>query len=358
MSKVIGIVGNRLVPFNEAYANQMRVLARVLGAQVLTSADLGPWPLLRCRPGYCFLNSRFVERGTPISSQLNGALLYLVLKWFESRCTVVLLAGGVESRFLRYLSLEKCVPVISTIDDQEAADRFAREIAPRLRGIIVQSDRVRERLIRLGVASARIKRLYPLVNPELFDLREEVPPLDPFRILFASAPNVQSETEDNFRAKGVDLLLAGFRKFCAISAGELTILWRGRYTGDLERTIKELGLCRQVRVVNKIVPGMGEHYAWAHATVIPYRSGWRSPQLPLSAVESLAAGRPVVTTDVVEMAELVRSRDCGVACSPDAAELSQAFVRCRNHYRHYQRHCRDTAGELYRMSLGNVEGFL
>jgi glycosyltransferase involved in cell wall biosynthesis len=280
------------------------------------------------------------------------------LKWFERRCDVILLAGGVESRFLCYLALEKCVPVIGTIDDQGAARRFAREIAPRLRGVIAQSNRVRKQLIQLGGRADRIVRLYPLVNPELFDLPEETPPLNPFRILFASAPNVEAETEDNFRAKGVDLLLAGFRRFCAANAAELTILWRGRHNRDLKRSLEEQGLGRWVRVIDAVVPDMGAHYARTHVTVIPYRTAWRSPQIPLSAVESLAAARPVVVTDVVEMAELVGCRNCGVVCSPDAADLARAFARCRDDYRRYQRECRAVAGELYRMSLGNVERVL
>jgi len=42
-----------------------------------------------------------------------------------------------------------------------------------------------------------------------------------------------------------------------------------------------------------------------------------SPEIPLSAVESMACGRPVVTTDVAEIAEIVKKYKCGFVSKPD-----------------------------------------
>jgi len=334
----VGIVGNMLFPFNEAYANQARVLAELFDAKVFTCNDIG-WLPFKKFGRYFVVNSRFVMKRTPILSILNGLLIYIALKTFERKFDTILLMAGIESEFLKSLNLERCVPLISTIDDESKLGNFVSEVAPKLKKIVVQSKKVRNKLISSGVDSSKIYFMYPIINANEFRYTNP-PPLDDFRILFASAPNVERQSENNFEAKGVPLLLKSFKDFIDEHPATLYLLWRGKYIKELWSLIKKLGLEEKAIVVNKVVDMM-EWYAKTHITVIPYISSWRSPQLPLSALESLSCGRPVVTTDVIELAEFIRVYKCGCVAKPLKKDFVMALKRCKVNYWKYQRNCRD-----------------
>lgn len=344
----IGIVGNRLVPFNEAYANQMRVLSEELDARVITCNDIG-WIPFRRMGRYFVINTKFLMKRTLVLSFINGLFFYIFVKLYERKFDVILLSAGVESEFLNYLNFKKCIPILSTIDDEAKAKKFASEVAPKLKRIMVQSKRIEDELISYGVDSDKIRFMYPIVDFKKFRYTDPPSP-DNFKILFASAPNVEDLAENNFEAKGVPLLLESFKEFVNNHEAMLYIIWRDKYNKELGEIIKELGLEDCVRVVNKVV-NMEEGYAKTHITVIPYTSGWRSPQYPLSALESLACGRPVVTTDVIELAELIREYGCGCVVKPLKNNLVRALEECRENYLNHQKRCKETYEKLFRANL-------
>jgi len=351
----VAIVGADLIPFNEAYANQVRVLSEKLDARVLTCRDLRFVPVKK-RGRYLIVNVGFLTRKTPILCLLNGLFLYLVLKSYESRFDVILLSAGVESMFLKFLNLKKCVPIISTIDDEEKAKQFASKIAPNLKKVVVQSSRVKQKLIELGVDPNKLHLIYPIVDLDRFKYTEP-PPLSPFRILFASAPNVEIPEEDNFLVKGVPLLLEAFKKFTEVETAELYLLWRGKYSKELNQKIEELRLRNKVVVVDKEVDA-AEWYKETHVTVIPFLSTWRSPQVPLSALESLVSGRPVVTTNVLELADIVEKYRCGCVSSPTKDGLLSALMECKQRYSEFQRNSRKIAWILYNRSKSDIKALI
>jgi glycosyltransferase involved in cell wall biosynthesis len=71
------------------------------------------------------------------------------------------------------------------------------------------------------------------------------------------------------------------------------------------------------------------------------------PEIPLSAVESLACGRPVVTTEVLEIAEIVKEYQCGCVAKPVKEDFISALVECKKNYALYQANCRRVAEELF-----------
>ena len=342
----IGIIGGGLAPyFNEAMANQMYLLSKKLNASVITCNDIGLLPFKKMGQ-YFIVNMKFIMNKTPFLSFINGAVLYAIIKLYERKFDVIIIPGGIDSDFLNYLNLEKCVPIITSIPfiNEEIKKKIER-LAPKLQRIIAQSNRTKNQLISMGVNPSKITLIYPLIDRSKFRYSDP-PPLSKFKILFASAPNFEVSGEDNFRDKGVPLLLEAFKEFIKEEDALLYILWRGKYNRELYQMIKELDLKDYVKVIDKVV-NMPEMYAKIHTTVIPFLNLWRSPEIPLSAVESLACGRPVVATDVGEIAELIQRYKCGCVTKPLKDDFLKALKECRINYFVYQRNCRGVAYDLF-----------
>ena len=347
----VGIVGGRLAPrFFEAYDNEVRLLSWVLRAPVLAGNDLGLSPFRRM-DNYFIANMKFFFAGTPLLSWLNGAFFYALVKLFERRFDLILVTAGLESQLLSFLKAEKCIPIVNSLyHPQYGHEEQVRIISPKLRGVIAQGEKVRSQLIAQGVSPEKIFLQYPWVDLKRFQ-NSALPESEEFRLLFASAPNEENPDEDNFTAKGVPLLLESFREFVnEEKKAVLYLLWRGKYNRELYVKIKELGLEGKVKVIDQVVDTVA-WYAHSHITVIPFVSAWRSPEIPLSAVESLASGRPVVTTDVIELGKIVQDYHCGIGIKPQKESLSSALKEVRNNYASYQKNCRRCAEKLFRLDI-------
>jgi len=211
----IGIIGDALAPhFNSAPANQMFLLSQELGAPVLTGNNLGLLPFKKMGQ-YLIINARFLRRRTPFLSLVNGAFFYPFVKLFERRVDAIYLAGGIDSGFLRLLDLRKCILIINALPfspDEQIAKTFARKFAPKLAGVIAQGRRIEERLIFMGIESKKMHLIYPWVDSSRFNYSEPTS-TEEFKILFASAPDMESEREDFFAEKGATLLLESFAEF-------------------------------------------------------------------------------------------------------------------------------------------------
>ena len=354
LTQKIGIIGDALAPhFNEAYANQMHLLSQELEVPVLTCHNLGFLPLKKMGQ-YLIINAQFLrgQRRNPVLSLVNGAFLYPFVKLFERRFDVIYLSAGISSGFLPILDLKKCIPIINTLPfshDDETVKTFTGKFAPKLLAIIAQSRRIKERLISMGVESQKIHLAYPWVDLSRFKYSEP-PNIKEFKILFASAPNIESEREDLFAEKGLPLLLESFAEFSQHHEASLCLLWRGKYNEALYRRIKELNLESRVEVINRVAdtPPL---YAQTHITVTPFLTLSDSPEIPLSAVESLACGRPVVTTDVAEIAEIVGGHKCGCVAKPVKQDFLSALLECKRNYPVYQVNCRRVAEELFSLNM-------
>lgn len=341
----VGIIGGGLAPyFNDAVANQMYLLSKKLNAQVITCNDIGLLPFKKMEQ-YFIVNTKFIMNETPFLSFINGVILYATIKLYERKFDVIIIPGGIDSEFLRYLDPKKCIPIVTSIPFiNESVESEIKKIASKLRGIIVQSKRTKEQLIDTGVDHDKLIVMYPLVDVSKFKYSEP-PPLNEFRILFASAPNFEVEGEDNFGDKGVPLLLESVKEFIKEEDALLYMVWRGKYNRELYQLINRLDLKDQVKVIDGVV-GMPEMYAKTHVTVIPFSNLWRSPEIPLSAVESLACGRPLVATDIGEIADIVRKYKCGCATKPNKEDFLLSLIECKNNYQSYQTGCFEAICEL------------
>lgn len=352
--KKIGIIGGGLAPyFDEAMANQIYILSEKISAQVITCNDIGLRPLKR-EGRYLIINSRFIMNRTPILSFVNGAIVYTITKLYEQKFDMIIIAGGIESIFLIYLDLKKCIPIVTSIPFiDENNKKKIRKVASKFQGVIAQSKRTKNQLISMGVEPNKVTLIYPLIDRSKFKYSEP-PPLNKFELLFASSPNLELPGEDNFTDKGVPLLLEAFKEFLKENDATLHIVWRGKYNKNLYQGINELDLKDYVKIIDKRVE-MPEMYAKIHVTVIPFMNLWRSPEIPMSALESLTCGRPVVTTDVGEIAKLIQKYKCGYVAKPIKEDFVSALKKCKRDYQLYQGNCRKVDEELFSLDRGKFE---
>lgn len=352
MGQKSGIIGDSLAPyFNEANANEMFLLSKELRIPVLTCNDLGLMPFKKIEQ-YLIVNMKFLLDKNPLLFLLNGIFLYLCVKWFEKKFDIIFLPAAINSRFLNYLNLKKCIPIINTIpfnNEDKEVRIFVEKFAPKLRGIIAQSKRIRDKLIKMGINPQKIRLIYPWIDLTKFS-NTEPPDYEEIRILFASAPLTERSDQDIFEWKGISLLLEAFKEFAEDTKATLCLLWRGYYNDILNRKIKELDLESRVNVINE-VSDMPELYTQSHITVIPFLNTRWSPEIPLSAVESLACGRPVVTTNVVELGEIIQTYGCGCIAKPTKDNFLLALKACKENYAEYQRNCRNVAEELFGLDI-------
>jgi len=339
--KRVGIIGGGLAPhFNEAMANQVALLSRHLNIRVITCNDIGSRLLMR-QDQYTIFNSKHIIHRTPILSFINGGALFLAIKYYEQIFDWIILPGGLESVFLTYLDPHKCIPLVSSI--RQLDENLQAKIRDQIQNypfLIAQSQKTKKQLIKLGAKPESVYLLYPLVNPDKYHYSD---PSDAgeFRIVFASSPNMEVPGEDNFTDKGVPLLLEAFREFLKYEPkSKLYLIWRGYYTHELNKKLEELKLGNSVEILHGFVD-MPAIYARSHVTVIPYLNLNRSPEIPLSALESLACGRPVVATNVVELSDILTSQRVGVASKTEVEDFSRALQKCRQNYHELQGNCMD-----------------
>ena len=120
--------------------------------------------------------------------------------------------------------------------------------------------------------------------------------------------------------KGVDVLIQALARRAA-GAARLTVVGDGPERRRLEQLTADLGLSARVEFVG-YRDDVGPFLRAADALVMPsHREG-----LPLTLVEALAAGLPVVASDVGGVGELVRDGDNGRLVPPgDVAALAGAL---------------------------------
>jgi glycosyltransferase involved in cell wall biosynthesis len=209
----------------------------------------------------------------------------------------VFAAGAYRFPFLRGLRRPVIQTVVASVQGQAPPkpgrlDRLACLVASSERDIALLRgwglDRVR--LILPGIELARIRPTPP-------------PGGSGFRLLVGSAPWVRAQ----FRSKGVDALLEA-----AVRVPELRLvfLWRGHLRRDLDRRVRARGLCDRVEVLDGPTD-VNAVLSRVHAAVVLASGPRLVKAYPHSLLEALAAGRPVLVSEAIPMADYVREAECG-----------------------------------------------
>lgn len=166
----------------------------------------------------------------------------------------------------------------------------------RLRGWGVENVH----LVRAGVASGRFNH-----TPQPLDGK--------IRLLVASAP----WTVAQFQSKGVDALLALAARRPDV---ELIFLWRGHHLAEMRQRVAAHNLADRVQVIDELAD-VNAILATVHATVNLASAEGIVKAYPHSLLDSLAAGKPVLVSQAIPMADFVAETGCGAvvaAVTPEA----------------------------------------
>jgi glycosyltransferase involved in cell wall biosynthesis len=145
--------------------------------------------------------------------------------------------------------------------------------------------------VRAGVANGRFSHTPQPLNGKI-------------RLLVASAPWSVAQ----FQSKGIDALLAFAAQRPDI---ELVCLWRGHFLDEMARRVVAHNLGNRVQVIDRLVD-VNEILATVHATVNLATAEGIVKSYPHSLLDSLAAGKPVLVSRAIPMADTVAETGCGV----------------------------------------------
>ena len=95
--------------------------------------------------------------------------------------------------------------------------------------------------------------------------------------------------------------------------------------------IKNLGfkyLGKNVEIVTKYVKNIEDYYNAADVIALPYRCSAELPSYPFVLLESMACAKPVVTTRIGAIPEIVSNERNGILINPKSHyELANSIVR-------------------------------
>jgi len=222
------------------------------------------------------------------------------------------------------------------------------ELLERVDRFVVEYPGGKDYLASLGIAPEKVRLIFPPVDLRRFT--NTPPPPEPFTVLFASSPDTESGLED----RGIPQLLdaAALRP-----QFRFRLLWRP--WGDRGARVRQWIQERELRNVELVVAecgDMAEQYRQAHVTIAPFMTQTTTKPAPNSLIESLACGRPVVTTDSVGLAEVIEGGSAGRVCSPTGQGIAEELDRLQREWDRYSSRARQLAEQRFGMNQF-VEGY-
>ncbi len=167
-------------------------------------------------------------------------------------------------------------------------------------------------LVRPGIDTTRFTHVPLALNSEI-------------RLMVGSAP----WTKGQFRTKGVEALLAAARQNPQL---HLIFLWRGVLAQEMEQRVRQMNLGQQVEVLNRQVD-VNQVLADVHASIILATNSAIIKSYPHSLLDSLAAGKPVLVSRSIPMADYVEQTGCGeVVENVTVADILAAVETLASHY--------------------------
>lgn len=199
--------------------------------------------------------------------------------------------------FLRWLRR----PVIYSISSGVGLKPPNRAFFGSLAAVTVSDERSLKRLQGWGLGHNTY-----LVRPGIETCRfsySALPLHSEIRLMVGSAP----WTMGQFRTKGIEALLAAAQQAPHL---RLVCLWRGVLAEEMARRVRQMGLERQVEIINQKVD-VNQVLAEVHASITLVTDPAIIRSYPHTLMESLAAGKPILVSRSIPMADYVEQADCG-----------------------------------------------
>lgn len=207
--------------------------------------------------------------------------------------------------FLRWLKK----PVVYSVSGGVGRGRVNTAFFNKLAAVVVQDARSLKRLQAQGVTTG--VQIVPGIDAASF--RHNSQPLTgEIRLLMASAP----WTEAQFASKGIAALLEAAVQYPRL---HLTFLWRGTLEEEMRTRVRRLNLQERVTVINRRVDVNGA-LAEMHGAVALASQPGIMKAYPHSLLDALAAGKPVLVSREIPMADYVEETGCGAVVEEVSAE--------------------------------------
>ena len=218
-------------------------------------------------------------------------------------------------------------PVVYSLTGGVSDRRLNVSFFASLAAVTVADERSLERLRAWGLDNAVLVR--PGIDTSRFTC-SPLPLRSEIRLMVGSAP----WTKGQFRTKGVEALLSAAQRAPNL---RLVFLWRGILAEEMERRVHRLGLEGRVEILNRKVD-VNEVLAGVHASVALATGPAIIRSYPHSLMESLAAGKPVIVSRCIPMADYVERTGCGqVVESVTPTEILTAVESLTREYKDLQK---------------------
>jgi glycosyltransferase involved in cell wall biosynthesis len=221
--------------------------------------------------------------------------------------------------FLRYLPR----PVVYSVSCGVSGDkRPPAAFFNQLAAVATADERSLKRLREGGVPNVALVR--PGIDTSRFT-HSPLPLREDIKLLVGSAP----WTKRQFRTKGVEALLEAARQNPRL---RLIFLWRDVLAEEMEQRVRRMNLGQQVKVLNQLVD-VNQVLAEVHASITLAADPAIIKSYPHSLLDSLAAGKPVLVSRAIPMADYVEQTGCGeVVANVTPADILAAVEALADHY--------------------------
>ena len=260
--------------------------------------------------------------GRPFPPQLFGFHRLPQIWRLERRCEINHVFHSIPYQFpvLRFLRNPIVYTVLTSV--RQLAKPPSLKWLASLHCLVVSNARDADILKSWGLSN------YAVVPPAIQTARlsrSALPLTDEMTLLMASAP----WAKDQFDLKGVDALLDAAARLPKL---KLILLWRGLLLNELRERVERRGIGRKVEIITERVD-INQYLKRAHATILTAKRSDIVKAFPHSLLESLVAGKPVILSDALPMADYVRQQACGLVVEEVSEQtLIAAIEDLRTHY--------------------------
>lgn len=261
-------------------------------------------------------------------------ILFPLLYLLSSKKIIHIYTGLNDRPYLSYFPKKKTI--LTSTNFFESQKMKKTKALKKIHKIIVEADIQKEELLKLNIPEDKIGIIYPPVDLNKFNYRKAT---GIFKILNATCPS----REIDFGRRGIFLLLESDNY---LKNTQINFLWRDGFN-LIQKILKNKQL-KNLIFRNTLLENMNDEFSKNHCTIIPYTQFDEYLKLiPLSAIESLAAGKPILASSRTGIAQIIKKERCGVIFEPNKESLIVAIDEIKKNYHQYQKNCRKTAKKYF-----------
>jgi glycosyltransferase involved in cell wall biosynthesis len=204
---------------------------------------------------------------------------------------------------------------------------------PQIKFIITWTERLKRYFLRLGVQREKTVVIPSGVDTEVFRQRSE-------REISLFKENLGFTADDEIMLyfglpstfRGIDIVLATFRRLKEVRPkAKLVLLFReprrdvSKEVSDVPHEEAEHGDSVIIERGIQTQENLAKFLSIANLVVLPFKF-WPHVDCPLTVLEAMAVGRPVITTNVGSLPEFVQDHETGVIAKPNPEAVFDAAL--------------------------------